>query len=184
MTTVPRPRLRAVPRAALATAEIMTGVTLAHTWAGGALPGLPWLVALTGVVFAASMPVVTGRASLPWMLAGVGTAQLLIHVVLVSMDPAQDHAGHAHHVGAAAAAPVDLSWQMIAAHAASALITAAVWRLRRRLADLLLALPWPVSSLADEVRLHGVRRATQAHAPRLWLAGAPRRGPPARLRCA
>ncbi|PVG81904.1 hypothetical protein DDE18_14425 [Nocardioides gansuensis] len=183
MITVPRPRPRAMPRAALATAEIMTGVTLAHTSAGGALPDLPWLVALAGVVFAASVPVVTGRASLPWMLAGVGTAQLGIHVLLTLMDPAQDHAGHVHHANAAGA-PLELSWQMAAAHAASALITAAVWRLRRRLAELVLAVPGATLSLPDCARPPGVRRSPQAHAPRLWLAGAPRRGPPAQLRCA
>lgn len=164
-------------RSCLATGEIMTGVVLAHTWAGGALPDLAWLIGLSGLVLAASWVVVTGRAPLGRMVLGLGAAQLGLHAALAALEPAH-HLHHAH-----AGAPLDLTWQMVLAHATSAAITAAVWRVRRLLLDV--AIGWP-----DPVRVHlSPRRVVVATAARVdaratFLIGAPRRGPPVGLRCA
>ena len=66
-----RPAPHAVPRSALATFEILTAATIAHTWAGGALPSIPWLLGVTGMVFAASLFVIRDLAPLRWMLPGL-----------------------------------------------------------------------------------------------------------------
>ena len=67
-----RPTPHAVPRSAMATFEILTAATVAHTWAGGALPSIPWLLGVTGMVFAASLFVIRDLAPLRWMLPGLG----------------------------------------------------------------------------------------------------------------
>jgi len=59
-----RPAPHAVPRSALATLEIMAAATVAHTWAGGALPSVPWLLGVTGMVFGASLLGIRGLAPL------------------------------------------------------------------------------------------------------------------------
>lgn len=70
-----RPAPHAVPRGALATAEIRAGVTVAHAVAGGALPSLPWLAAVAALVMAVSVPVVSSRVPLATAALGVGAAQ-------------------------------------------------------------------------------------------------------------
>ncbi len=56
----------AFARAVAATVLIMVGATAAHTWAGGHLPGVPALLALTGVVLGAGLLVL--RGSLRWQV--------------------------------------------------------------------------------------------------------------------
>ena len=169
-----------MPRSALATFEILTAATIAHTWAGGALPSIPWLLGVTGMVFAASLFVIRDLAPLRWMLPGLGAAQLLLHGLLAVMAPPAGHAhGHETH-----GALLDPSWQMLAAHAASGVITALVWHLRRRV---LVAITfWPLLRGALPFRRLGFQPLGSLWVPgrREWLVGAPRRGPPARLRCA
>ena len=167
----------------VATCEIMAAATATHSWAGGALPSLPWLLGVTCLAFGATVLVIGDRAPLRWMIPGLAVAQLLLHGLLAVMAPA----GHAHaHADsqAAGATVLDLSWQMLAAHAASAVVTALVWHLRRRLVEAIIR--WPSLPVALVVRGKVVRPLGQLPEPkgRAWLVGAPQRGPPARFRCA
>jgi hypothetical protein len=168
-----------VPRSALATCEIMAAATAAHSWAGGALPSLPWLLGVTGLAFGATVLVIRDRAPLRWMLPALAAAQFLLHGLLAVMAPT----GHAHG-HATGAATLDLSWQMLAAHAASAVVTALVWHLRRRLVEAIMQGPLHAGALV--VRRTIVRPLGDLVVPngRDWLIGAPRRGPPARPCCA
>ncbi|WP_203337457.1 cell division protein FtsQ [Nocardioides limicola] len=162
-----RPARGSLSRTTLATGEIMVGVTLAHTWAGGALPSAGWLIALTGLVFGASWLVVPGRTSMVPMLLGLGVAQFGIHALLMLA------AGHGAHL-------LQVSTPMLTAHAVSALLTAAVWRLRRRM--LASIIDWPAlgpvpvrTTLAVPLPAPTLPRSQQV------LTAAPRRGPPAAL---
>ena len=75
-----RPAPHAVPRSALATVEIMVAVTLADTWAGGALP-CPVAARCHGHSGLRRQPlVVRDLAPLRWMVPGLGAAELLLHV--------------------------------------------------------------------------------------------------------
>jgi hypothetical protein len=168
-----------VPRSALATCEIMAAATAAHSWAGGALPSLPWLLGVTGLAFGATVLVIRDRAPLRWMLPALAAAQFLLHGLLAVMAPT----GHAHG-HATGAATLDLSWQMLAAHAASAVVTALVWHLRRRIVDAIIQWPPPSGALVVRRKTVGPLGYQAVPNGRAWLVGAPRRGPPARLRCA
>lgn len=173
-----RPAPRAVPRSALATCEIMAAATAAHSWAGGALPSVPWLLGVTGLVFGATLLVIRGHARLRWMIPTLGAAQFLLHGLLAAMAPT----GHAHG-HATGATPLDLSWQMVAAHVASGMVTALVWHLRRRLLEAIIQ--WPLDADTLVVHRKVLRPVGQLSVPngRVWMLGAPRRGPP-RLCCA
>ena len=176
-----RPAPHAVPRSALATCEIMAAATAAHSWAGGALPSLPWLLGVTCLVLGATVLVIRDQAPLRWMIPALGAAQLLLHGLLATMAPPGHTHAHGHATGVGI---LDLSWQMLAAHAASAVVTALVWHLRRRLIEAIIQ--WPLPSGALVVRPKVVRPLGYLLVPnaRAWLVGAPRRGPPAQLRCA
>lgn len=174
-----RPAPHPVPRSALATCEVMAAATAAHSWAGGALPSFPWLLGFTGLVFGATVLVIRDRAPLRWVLPALAVAQFLLHGLLAAMAPT----GHAHG-SATGTAILDLSWQMVAAHAASGVVTALVWHLRRRLVEAIIH--WPLHAGALVVRRAIVRLPGYLLVPngRVWMLGAPRRGPPAGLRCA
>lgn len=174
-----RPAPRAVPRSVLATGEVMVAATAAHSWAGGALPSLPWLLGVTGLVFGATVLVIRDHAPLRWMLPALVVGQFLLHGLLAVMAPT----GHAHG-HATGTATLDISWQMVAAHAASAVVTALVWHLRRRLAEAIVH--WPLHPGALVVRWAAVRPVGVVFVPnvRAWLVGAPRRGPPPGFCCA
>lgn len=158
----------------------MIGATAAHSWAGGALPSLPWLLGVTGLVFGATLLIIRGQAPLCWMVPALGAAQLLLHGLLAALAPSGH--GHGHTSGAAI---LDLSWQMLVAHAASAVFTALVWHLRRRLLDAIIHWSQRLRAVVA-VRPKVVRPLGHPLVPnsRTWLLGAPRRGPPAILRCA
>lgn len=180
INVVVRPAPHAVPRSALATAEIMAAATAVHAWAGGAVPAVPWLVGVTGLVFGASLLVIRDLAPLRWMVPGLAAAQFLLHCLLTVMAPSAGHA-HGHETGGAL---LDLSWQMLAAHAASGAITALVWHLRRKILEAIIH--WPLCPRPMPTPRRGLRPLHDPWVPniRLLLLGAPRRGPPARLRCA
>lgn len=171
-----RPAPHAVGRSALATVEIMVGVTLAHTWAGGSLPSAPWLVGVAGVLFGASVLATTGRAPLRWMLLGVGTAQLGLHAFLTTA--AVGH-GHAH---AATRGHAEMTSRMLTAHAISAVITAVVWHLRRRVVDSIVS--WQSWSVDRPAALRSRVTGDLHHFPKAtwWELSAAPRGPPRRCR--
>lgn len=191
LTVLPAPRT--TRRAALATVEITGGMTLAHLAAGGALPELPWLGVVAALVFVCSLRVLRGDLPIAPTVAFVTAAQLVSHVLMTLVAPpaaavGHGHAGHAHGHGHAPsgleyALTHDLSWQMLAAHAAGVMLTMLVWRVRRQLGEVLVgcsaALPLPsydgpLGVVEPDVDLR----------PAPWRSGAPRRGPPALLRCA
>ncbi len=171
------PAPHAAARSALATVEIMAGVTLAHTWAGGELPSLPWLLGVAGLVFVASRQVIGCRVHLRWMLPALGAAQFVLHGFLTASAAGS---GHDHMTSDA---PMGLSWQMVAAHIASAAITVVVWRVRRRLLSAVLALPLAHRALPTLGHAGVTFGVWSAPRPGLWHLGAPRRGPPALACC-
>jgi hypothetical protein len=178
MTVSLRPAPRVGARSCLATAEIIAGVTLAHTWAGGELPSVPWLLGLCGLVLGSSLLVMREKARLRTMILLLGAAQFALHPFLALMAPTE-------HVHTAASTPMlHLTWQMVAAHAACAVVTGVVWAVRRRALEAIFGwvensavlLPlWLAPSIGEET-------SRPSRAP-WWLAGAPRRGPPLRTVC-
>jgi hypothetical protein len=153
----------------LATVEIVAFGVAAHTWAGGSVPGLPWLFATVGLVALATYAVVLRRSSMAATFAALLAGQVGLHFLLGAMAPPSGHAGH--HGDAA------LSWQMALAHIASAVVTLLIWQVRGRL--ILRVLGWAQArALVHTPRRHLVpaSRAVGAHA--LILLTAPRRGPP------
>ncbi|GAA1509015.1 hypothetical protein [Nocardioides humi] len=177
MLTVRRaPRRSVAIPATLGSLESVTALVLAHVAAGGEVPSAWWLVAFAGLVYAAGGLVLRRRASirvvLPLLLAG----QVLGHAWLVTLS-ADAHPGHTH----AASAFLGLSPAMLAAHALAAVVTGAMWALRRRAVEIVLQ--WADPGVVPAP----VLRRTRAHAPRRvrtprdHRALAPTRGPPAPL---
>lgn len=165
-------------RALLATVEIMTGVLLAHSAAGGALPSATWLLVLAGIVFASSLLVLRRRVRLRWMIPLLVIAQLALHDALAAAHPA----AHGVHGAVLATQGPSTSWQMLAAHLVSAAITALVWSVRRRLQAVLRG-----SSRALTTIRPVPRPTVRAEAPAqsvwlgIWALGSPWRGPPQRV---
>jgi hypothetical protein len=171
-----RPAPAATARSLLATSEIMAGVTLAHTWAGGMLPSVPWLLGVAALVLAATVVLTRQRASLLWMVLGLGVAQALLHGFLTLMAPTA-----VAHGDMANGPHLDLSWRMVVAHAASAVITGVVWRTRRRLLQSISS--WPALPARPCQARTPVLPKSQASPQRArWLLCAPWRGPPTRTR--
>lgn len=164
----------------LATLEIMASTTLAHTWAGGTLPAVPWLIGVTCMVFGASLLVIRGVAPLRWTVLGLGAAQLLLHSLLSVMTPA---AGHTHMHGGGGSF-LDLSWGMLAAHLASAIVTAVVWRLRRRFLEVILHGTLAINVVPVNRSTFRPVDSTPSISRRGWLLVAPTRGPPGIACCA
>ena len=160
--------------------EVWSLTTLAHTMAGGALPSLPWLGGLALLVWAATALVLRASVSLWLVLPALAASQVGLHLALTSMPPAPT--SHVHDMAGPASTPGmlqdGLAWPMLAAHLASALLTAAVWSLRRRVVDSVTRLSgsfgWRLP-IPPDLR----PRQTREQAPqRVWRLGRPRRGPP------
>lgn len=160
-------------RAAAATALIMPGATLAHTWAGGHVPPIPALVALSAVVLGASSLALRGTLRAHLLLPLVAGAQAFLHGSFAAVGSI----GHAGHAAEATASP--WTWQMLLAHAAVTVLTAVVWRLCER------AVTDVVAAITRQPAYAGGRRdplpAPVAHhwpTPAFLLDLSPRRGPP------
>ncbi|WP_141012759.1 cell division protein FtsQ [Nocardioides sambongensis] len=173
------PRDAAPVAAALATAETLTALLLAHGAAGGTLPDAGSLIVLAALVYGAGL-VVLGR-SLPIRYAAPGLVlvQVVLHGWLNAMAPAAEHAAHtAHVVGPAGAAPLGLSWPMLLAHAVAGACAALSWGLRRRAVAVLVSWTDPaVAGPHPAPRLRAPRTTRLAPALR-HVAVAPTRGPP------
>lgn len=149
----------------------MAAVTGAHVWAGGELPALPWLVAMSGLVYLSGALLMRGSFSLLPAALGVGAAQFGLHHLLTAMSPDTGHA-HGTMLG-------EMSGQMLFAHAVGAVATWLIWALRRRSLDAilhwaqLLASPLPTAPRALVVE--GRRAAPIALRV---VRNSPRRGPP------
>lgn len=126
-------------------------------------------------MFGATLLVIRDQARLRWMIPALGAAQLCLHVLL-SMTA---QTGHAHGDATGVSAIIDLSWQMLTAHATSGVVTALVWHLRRQFIEAIVQ--WPISSSTLVVCRTVLRSLGHAVRPtaRAWLLSAPRRGLPA-----
>lgn len=176
MLTVRRaPRTRVVVPATIGSLESVAALALAHVAAGGEVPGVLWLTAFGGLVYAASVVVLRRKAGIRVVLPVLVGAQVLGHAWLVALSPGA-HATHGHD----ASGFLGLTPGMLAAHALAAAVTGVMWAVRRRVVVVLLR--W-----SDAGRLPvPVRRATVARqivttlTSRRFLAIAPTRGPPVR----
>jgi hypothetical protein len=178
---VPRPGLAL--RALLATVEIMLGTVAAHTAAGGALPSPVWVAAAAALVLGGGLVVLRGRAPMWLVVPALAGAQLLLHCWL-ALTPGHDMAAHAGlhaggHTAGSGAAHLELTAPMLLAHLGAALLTAAVWRVRRRAVQVLLAWSDLVRLLVPTRRAVGTPSPAGAVLLRALLSVAPRRGPPA-----
>ncbi len=171
LSTQVLPRRRVLARSALATVEIMTVLIAAHTWAGGALPTLGWMLGAAGLVCAVGTVALRGRVPLSLLAPALVVAQLLLHCWLVVLAPP---AGHAH------GGHLDLTWQMVLAHVAGGLVAALVWELRRRAVEVLLT--WSeVGRLAAPTWRRPLARYAPVLPPRHPLVVLRLRGPPVGL---
>lgn len=168
--------VRVLPRqgvalgAALSTLEVMTVLVAAHTWAGGELPGLGWMAATVVLVFAAGAVVLRRRLPLRAAVPTLVVAQLLLHCWMVTLAPGQG-AAHAHGTH------LELTWQMVLAHAAGGVATALVWELHRRAVEVVLS--WTEGALLPAPALAPtVARQAPLLPLRRPLVVVPLRGPP------
>jgi len=178
-------------RAGTATTAIMAGTLAAHSWAGGVLPSVPWLVATCALLYAATRAVFVGKFSPRVMVIALGMAQFGLHALMTSL--AGQSVQHAHHALAGSTESVvgpnllSMSWQMAAAHTLSAVLTVAVWSVSAKAVAALLLLP-DRPHLAVSVRRDRLHCAVAfvLRPVAEWRSGAPRRGPPRSLspRCA
>lgn len=166
-------------RTAAATALVMAEATLAHTWAGGALPGTPQLLALTGLMYGAATLVLRWRVPMLQLAPFVLLGQAGLHVLFGSLpDP------HAVHAGmAAASATQPLTGRMVLAHALGTLLAVLVWWLCQRAATVLVRALDVWSPYLRGRRDAALRVPSNAKRPAtlVCLVGAPRRGPPVRV---
>ena len=181
MTVESAPAPYVAARTAAATVLVMAGATLAHTWAGGALPGTPQLLALTGLVYAAGTLVLRWRVPVLLLAPFVLLAQVGLHGMFGLLAAGDLHAGHSGMEMTSAVEP--LTGRMVLAHLLSTLLAVLVWWLSQRAAAVVVhALHlWPAYA--------GGRRDATLHLPGVGeraaalvcLVGAPRRGPPVRV---
>jgi hypothetical protein len=176
--SAPAPHVAA--RTAAATALAMAGATLAHTWAGGALPGTPQLLALTGLMYGASTLVLRWRVSMVLLAPFVLVAQAGLHVMFGSLavDP---HAGHAGMAATSTTQP--LTGRMVLAHLLGTLLAVLVWWLAHRAATVVLRAVQLWSAYVGGRRDAALRLPAVGNWPAalVCLVGAPRRGPPVRV---
>jgi len=168
-------------RTAAATVLVMAGATLAHTWAGGALPGTPQLLALAGLVHVAGTLVLRWRVPVVLLAPFVLVAQAGLHGMFGLLAAGDPHAGHAGMEMTSAGEP--LTGRMLLAHLLSTLLAVLVWWLSQRAATVLVrVLDW-WSAYAGGRRDATLRVPVAKERPEalVCLVGAPRRGPPVRV---
>lgn len=164
-------------RAAAATVLVMPGAVIAHTWAGGHLPGLPVLLLMGGTLYAGSLALLRGRLPASALLSAVAVAQVALHASFVASAPAPADMHLTAHAPHAMASP--WSGRMLVAHAAVTVLTAVVWRLCERAVGTASAV---VGLLAPYASGRRDPRPFLGSAPvpvrRIHLLLGPRRGPP------
>jgi hypothetical protein len=176
----PAPHVAA--RTSAATALVMAGATLAHTWAGGHLPEVPALLVLAGVVHGAGFLVLRWRVPVVLLVPFVLVAQTGLHGMFGLLGPMDAHAGHAQ-IAAASLGGASFTWQMAVAHLVSTLLTVLVWALAQRAATVVLrALGWWLEYGAVRRDVARCLPAALGRTSSLdCLVWAPRRGPPVRF---
>ncbi len=159
--------------AALAALETVVALGLAHRAAGGELPDPLWL-ALAGVpAYAAGLLVLRRRATIGSVLPALVGLQLVLHGWLVTLA---GPTGHAH--GAAPEVVLGLTGPMVAAHLVAAVVTGAVWHLRRRAVEVLIGWVDRGVLVAPVVARRPVRSSYVVGAGWRIAAALPTRGPP------
>lgn len=183
--------LRAV-RVLLSSVVVMVFVAAAHTWAGGELPDIPSMVALTALVAGAGWFVVPGRWRIGRLLPWVAAAQVGLHVAFALITagdataPAVGATGHAGHLapGTLDAAVVSgpdlhLTGPMLLAHALSTVVTGVAWALARQLVEVVVG--WreaPAPGPVPAAPTTGVPAPTDGRSRLFVLTDVSRRGPP------
>jgi hypothetical protein len=157
-------------RPARASVEVWGLTVFAHSLAGGALPSLPWLVGVAGIVAAATAWVLRRQANPAVMAPVLVACQLGLHVLFASLAPAGHGTHHAHGV-------VDLPPRMLAAHMLCAVLTAVVWWVRRSVVDVVLRLAAPLTLAERQVRIPDLAQAG-IRQRMVWLLTDPGRAPP------
>ncbi len=181
----PAPRRSSAGRTARASLEVWSLTVVAHTVAGGALPSLPWLVGVAGLVTVSTAWVLRRSVRLSVMLPVLVLCQLGLHSLFATLSPAGVVVGHAAGHPQHAAAPVpwwmdELSPRMMGAHALCAVLTGVVWWLRRWVVDVVLSLVRHRAVAMRQAAVAVLARASFGDAL-VWLVGSPGRAPPCAL---
>ena len=154
---------------------------VAHTLAGGALPSVPWLVGVAGLVTVSTAWVLRRSVRPAVMLPVLVLCQLGLHALFATLSPAgaaAGHAGHAQHVATPSSWWMEeLSPRMAVAHVLCALLTAVVWWLRRWVVDVVLSLGRPLAVVMRPAAI-AVDAGASLGAALVWLVGSPGRAPP------
>ncbi|MEO9325595.1 hypothetical protein ABFT23_19040 [Nocardioides sp. C4-1] len=180
------PRRGVALRAAVATVEVTAVLALGHLWAGGALPAPAWLVVMAAAVFGAGLLVLHGRVRPVLAVPALMATQVLLHAWLTALTMSTDGApGHtmdaASMAGHETLAHGVLDARMLAVHLAGGLVTALLWELRARAAEVLVS--WsrtPLPPLPSR-RIAPAPVTTSHPSATPVVTVAPRRGPPAAL---
>jgi hypothetical protein len=154
-----RPAPGAVARAAIGTVEITGASCAAHWLAGGMLPSVAWVVASAVPIFGIGILLNRGRLSLPAALVAAAGGQVLMHLMLADGTASHLHGGGSMSPSMASSMGTSATLPMVAAHAVGALLTVALWSVRRRVWDVLVGVsrvrlvtfrrlaPWSTSSV-------------------------------------
>lgn len=176
------PRRGVLLRAVASTVEVTAALAAGHLLAGGMLPSVPWLLVMAAAVLGTGVLVLRGRVRPLVAVPLLVVAQLLLHAWLTALTMPTDAMGHLddHVAGAGAShAHALLDPTMLVVHVAGGLLTAVLWELRARAAEVVVT--WTRPPLPPLP----ARRTTPAPVPtplalvtRHVVAAAPRRGPP------
>ena len=170
------PRGGGVVRSGVAAVESTAVLVVGHIWAGGMLPSYSWVALMAAAVFAAGIPVLSGRLRLRYAVPGLVALQLLLHAwltVLAPLPAAGGHGAHGAHLGGL------LSPSMLAVHVLGALVTALVWEIRARVVDVVVTwAPQQLPPVPAARRLPACAVASPRPTTALVAMSAPRRGPP------
>lgn len=183
MVSVVRARRRTGPgdvaRTCVVTGEVMTLTAVAHGLAGGELPSLGWLAAMSAGVLAVSLATLRGALRVRTAVPAIGLLQVGLHMSF-QMAAAHEHAAH----GMGADQGLALSIPMLFAHLVTTAGAAVMLLIQERAIARARAWldawrrPRPVLSAprARSMPTGGVRRPVSR---RVLLLRSPRRGPPA-----
>ena len=169
-------------RSLLGGTEVVVATTIAHSVSAASTaepaPTLWSVLFIAILALPATALVIHHKVSIRLALPLLILAQLVGHLVLAApsaLQPQVTHSGHAAHD------PWQLSWQMLAAHLAAVVVTAAVWRLRRHALDAVIR--WEITYQLPIGNPTPIFTSEQAAARRDWLRAHPLRGPPPGVAC-
>jgi hypothetical protein len=163
--------------------------TAGHALEGGPAPTVPVIAGLSVGAVLVSIALSRVRWGLPSLLVVLIAAQLIFHVALVGPVAAAESRGSPD--GLSGVGDTVVSWSMLAAHLAAALLTAVVLRRGEdacwRIADILARPARALRAVAGGAPVFAraarwVSCGGNRGSGRYLLQIAPRRGPPARFR--